>query len=61
VTNDPQARDLFMLFTKAAAVTRKIRLGVIAISPFEMHPLKAVEFARTSPAGRSSGAIQGNR
>ena len=37
VTNDPQARDLFMLFTKAAAVTKRIRLGVMAVSPMEMH------------------------
>ncbi len=40
VTNDPQARDLFMLFTKAAAVTQRIRLGVMAVSPMEIHPVK---------------------
>ena len=40
VTNDPQARDLFMLFTKAAAVTQRIRLGVMAVSPMEVHPVK---------------------
>jgi 5,10-methylenetetrahydromethanopterin reductase len=40
VTNDSQARDLFMLFSKVADATRRIRLGVMAISPFEIHPIK---------------------
>lgn len=40
VTNDSQARDLFMLFSKIADATRTIRLGVMAISPFELHPIK---------------------
>lgn len=40
VTNDPQARDLFMLMGKVADATRHLRLGVMAISPFEMHPIK---------------------
>jgi len=40
VTNDTLARDLFMLFSKVADATQKIRLGVMAISPYEIHPLK---------------------
>jgi len=40
VTNDTQARDLFQLFGKSAAVTKRIRLGVMAVSPFEIHPVK---------------------
>ena len=40
VTNDPQARDLFMLFSKVADATQRIRLGVMAVSPFEIHPIK---------------------
>jgi len=69
VTNDTQARDLFMLFTKAAEVTSRIRLGVMAISPFEMHPLKmsiALQTLNEMSNGRASiivgggGAIQAN-
>lgn len=40
VTNDPQARDLFMLYANIAAQTKSIRLGVMAVSPLEIHPLK---------------------
>jgi len=40
VTNDPQSRDLFMLFARAADATRRLRLGVMAVSPFEIHPIK---------------------
>ncbi|MGI9344256.1 MAG: LLM class flavin-dependent oxidoreductase [Gammaproteobacteria bacterium] len=40
VTNDPQARDLFMLYTKLAEATSRIRLGVMAVSPMEIHPIK---------------------
>ena len=40
VTNDSQARDLFMLFSKVAGATQTIRLGVMAVSPFEVHPIK---------------------
>ena len=40
VTNDPQARDLFMLFARVAEVTSRIRLGVMAVTPLEMHPIK---------------------
>lgn len=40
VTNDPQARDLFMLYSRLATVTNRIRLGVMAVSPMEIHPIK---------------------
>jgi 5,10-methylenetetrahydromethanopterin reductase len=40
VTNDPQARDLFMLYTKLAEATSRVRLGVMAVSPMEIHPIK---------------------
>jgi 5,10-methylenetetrahydromethanopterin reductase len=62
VTNDPQARDLFMLFTKAAAVTKKIRLGVMAVSPLEMHPLKLAASLHTlneMSGGRASLVVGG--
>jgi alkanesulfonate monooxygenase SsuD/methylene tetrahydromethanopterin reductase-like flavin-dependent oxidoreductase (luciferase family) len=62
VTNDPQARDLFMLFTKAAAVTHKIRLGVMAVSPLEIHPLKlagALLTLNEMSGGRASLVVGG--
>jgi len=62
VTNDPQARDLFMLFTKAAAVTKRIRLGVMAVSPMEMHPLKltgALLTLNEMSGGRASLVVGG--
>jgi alkanesulfonate monooxygenase SsuD/methylene tetrahydromethanopterin reductase-like flavin-dependent oxidoreductase (luciferase family) len=62
VTNDPQARDLFMLFTKAAAVTERIRLGVMAVSPLEMHPLKLAASLHTlneMSGGRASLVVGG--
>jgi alkanesulfonate monooxygenase SsuD/methylene tetrahydromethanopterin reductase-like flavin-dependent oxidoreductase (luciferase family) len=40
VTHDCQARDLFMLFSKAAEKTQRIRLGIMAVSPFEAHPIR---------------------
>ena len=67
VTNDTQARDLFMLFCKAAEVTQRIRLGVMAVSPFEVHPVKLAASLNTLneiSGGRASlivgggGAIQ---
>jgi 5,10-methylenetetrahydromethanopterin reductase len=67
VTNDPQARDLFQLFASLAAKTSRIRLGVMAISPFEIHPIKlsiALQTLNELSDGRASiivgggGAIQ---
>jgi alkanesulfonate monooxygenase SsuD/methylene tetrahydromethanopterin reductase-like flavin-dependent oxidoreductase (luciferase family) len=40
VTNDTQARDLFMLYARIAELTSRIRLGVMAVTPLEIHPLK---------------------
>lgn len=34
------ARDPFMVFAEAARTTRSIRMGPIAVSPFELHPLR---------------------
>ena len=34
------ARDPFMAFMEAARTTQRIHMGPIAISPFELHPLK---------------------
>ena len=34
------ARDPFMNFAELARTTHKIRMGPIAVSPFELHPLK---------------------
>jgi alkanesulfonate monooxygenase SsuD/methylene tetrahydromethanopterin reductase-like flavin-dependent oxidoreductase (luciferase family) len=47
VTNDPQARDLFMLHARVAEVTSRIRLGVMAVTPLEMHPLKMAAALQT--------------
>ncbi|MDP6437333.1 MAG: LLM class flavin-dependent oxidoreductase [Gammaproteobacteria bacterium] len=38
--NHDSARDPFICFTGLARATSKIRLGPVAISPFEYHPLK---------------------
>lgn len=38
--NHLAARDPFMCFMEAARATSRIRLGPVAISPFEVHPLK---------------------
>ena len=38
--NHDSARDPFICFTQLARVSKKIRMGPIAISPFEYHPLK---------------------
>ncbi|MDJ0928091.1 MAG: LLM class flavin-dependent oxidoreductase [Gammaproteobacteria bacterium] len=62
VTNDPQARDLFMLYMKAAEVTRRVRLGVMAISPFEIHPVKlssALQTLNEASNGRASLIVGG--
>jgi len=36
-------RDPFMVLVKAAETTRTIRLGTIAISPYELHPVKMAQ------------------
>jgi 5,10-methylenetetrahydromethanopterin reductase len=40
VSNMNDARDPFINFVPLAMATRRIRLGPIAVSPFELHPLK---------------------
>jgi alkanesulfonate monooxygenase SsuD/methylene tetrahydromethanopterin reductase-like flavin-dependent oxidoreductase (luciferase family) len=62
VTNDPQARNLFMLFMKSAELTRRIRLGVMAISPFEIHPLTlsvALQTLNEASKGRAAIVVGG--
>ncbi len=40
VSNMHDGRDPFVNFVDAARATRKIRLGPVAVSPYELHPLK---------------------
>lgn len=40
VANNANGRDSFVNFTPFALQSRKIKMGPIAISPFELHPLK---------------------
>lgn len=40
VSNMHDSRDPFINFTEAARTTEKIRMGPVAISPYELHPLK---------------------
>ncbi len=40
VSNMHDARDPFITFAEAARTTEKIRLGPVAVSPYELHPLK---------------------
>jgi len=40
VSNMNDARDPFMNFVPLAGATRRVRIGPIAVSPFELHPLK---------------------
>jgi alkanesulfonate monooxygenase SsuD/methylene tetrahydromethanopterin reductase-like flavin-dependent oxidoreductase (luciferase family) len=39
-SNMHDGRDPFVNFVKAAEATSKIRLGPVAVSPYELHPLK---------------------
>ena len=39
-SNYSSARDVFMSLVPMAAATRKIGVGVLVVSPWEMHPLK---------------------
>ncbi|MCK6369993.1 MAG: LLM class flavin-dependent oxidoreductase, partial [Gammaproteobacteria bacterium] len=58
--------DAFVSLTPVALATKKIRLGALALSPFEMHPLKianAVLSLNELSGGRaevSIGAGEGN-
>lgn len=39
-SNMHDSRDPFINFTEAARTTEKIKLGPVAVSPYELHPLK---------------------
>lgn len=45
--NYANARDAFMCLMPAATTTRKILLGAVVISPYEMHPLKIANAVST--------------
>lgn len=45
--NYANARDAFMCLMPAAMATRKIMLGAVVISPYEMHPLKIANAVAT--------------
>jgi alkanesulfonate monooxygenase SsuD/methylene tetrahydromethanopterin reductase-like flavin-dependent oxidoreductase (luciferase family) len=45
--NYANARDPFMALMPAAAATKRILLGAVAISPYEMHPLKIANAVAT--------------
>ena len=45
--NYSNARDAFMCLMPAAAATKKIMLGAVVISPYEMHPLKIANAVAT--------------
>lgn len=46
-SNYSSGRDAFMSLMPAAAVTSRIRLGALIISPYEMHPLKIANSVST--------------
>ncbi len=60
ITHDPQERDVFLLLGEVARATRRLRLGVMAISSFEMHPLRLASALLTLgeiSAGRTSVVV----
>ncbi len=60
--NYSNARDAFMCLMPAATATRRIRLGAVVISPYEMHPLKianAVATLNEYSGGRAMVVIGG--
>jgi alkanesulfonate monooxygenase SsuD/methylene tetrahydromethanopterin reductase-like flavin-dependent oxidoreductase (luciferase family) len=60
--NYSNARDAFMCLMPAATTTRKILLGAVVISPYEMHPLKianAVSTLHEYSSGRAMVVIGG--
>lgn len=61
-SNFPSTWDAFVAQVPAALATTKIRLGVLAVSPFEMHPLKitnAINSLNEIAGGRATVAIGG--
>lgn len=60
--NYANARDAFMSLMPAAAATKTIRLGVVVVSPYEMHPLKianAVSTLNEATNGRGMVVVGG--
>ena len=60
--NYVSARDPFMCLVPAAQTTKTIKLGVVVVSPYEMHPMKIGnalltlnEFLRWARRGRHRG------
>ncbi|MGI9342132.1 MAG: LLM class flavin-dependent oxidoreductase [Gammaproteobacteria bacterium] len=45
--NYARARDAFMSIVPLAAASKRIRIGVVIVSPYEMHPLKIANAALT--------------
>ena len=61
-SNFPSTWDAFVALVPAALATRTLRLGVLAVSPFEMHPLKianAINSLNEIAGGRATIAIGG--
>jgi alkanesulfonate monooxygenase SsuD/methylene tetrahydromethanopterin reductase-like flavin-dependent oxidoreductase (luciferase family) len=61
-SNFPSTWDAFIALVPAAMATSKIRLGVLALSPYEMHPLKitnAILSLNEIAKGRAIVAIGG--
>jgi 5,10-methylenetetrahydromethanopterin reductase len=54
--NYARARDAFMIATPLALATTSIRVGVLAVSPYEMHPLKIANAMLTLNECASAGA-----
>jgi alkanesulfonate monooxygenase SsuD/methylene tetrahydromethanopterin reductase-like flavin-dependent oxidoreductase (luciferase family) len=46
-SNYHQNPDAFVALVPAALATKKIRLGILAVSPYEMHPLKIANATQT--------------
>jgi 5,10-methylenetetrahydromethanopterin reductase len=61
-SNFPSTWDAFIALVPAALATNRIRLGALAVSPFEMHPLKianAINSLNEIANGRATVAIGG--
>ena len=61
-SNYHQNPDAFVALVPAALATKKIRLGILAVSPYEMHPLKIANALLTLNElsnGRAIAAIGG--
>ncbi|MDG2154349.1 MAG: LLM class flavin-dependent oxidoreductase, partial [Gammaproteobacteria bacterium] len=60
--NHVGARDPFMSFMPLAATSERIRMGPVAVSPFELHPVKMANQLLTlneASAGRASIIVGG--